>query len=161
MSQSFKVSRENIRKVEDYLRAVTLEKGVVSASMVAIARDTGMSSATVFRAINALRSRGLVSVTPAKRPGFPQSITYLPVDHDVSDDNVLRVRLDKIRMALSELEVELEKMTEENKALHEETAIYRSQNARVESRTEMEDGRVMLITKPLTLMTDHEDDPSQ
>lgn len=148
MSESFKVSRENIRKVEDYLRAVTLEKGVVSASMVAIARDTGMSSATVHRAIRVLKDRGLVSVIPTKRPGFPQSMTYLPAGTCATDDDALSVKLDKIRMALLELEVEIGKVSDENRALHEETATYRDQNSRIESRAELEDGRVVLVIKP-------------
>ena len=148
MSQSFKVSKENIRKVEDYLRAVTLEKGVVLASMTSIARDTGMSSATVHRAIRVLKDRGLVSVIPAKSPGFPQSMTYLPAGTCATDDDALRVKLDKIRMALSELEVEMGKVSDENRALHEETATYRDQNSRIESRTVLDDGHIVLLLKP-------------
>ena len=131
--------------MEDYLRVGTLDKGEVSAPLSAIARDVGMSSATVHRAIKALQDRGVVTVSSAKRPGLPQSLTYLPAGGHVADDVVLRRKLNSIRVALSELEVEINNVIDQSRALHEETAIYRERDSRIESRAELEDGRELSL----------------
>ncbi len=145
MRDSFKVSKDNISKVEEYLRAGTLEKGAVSVSIATMAEDLGISGATIHRAIAVLRARGLVTAVPSRSPGLPQTITYLPAGRDISNDVAIKA---KLRSAIAELEVELDKMAEANRALHEEVATYREQNARIESRAELEDGRVMLLIRP-------------
>ena len=63
MSTGMRVSKEVMDKVADYLKAATLDTGSVSRSVYNIAKDLGMASATVDRAIRALKEVGVITLS--------------------------------------------------------------------------------------------------
>jgi predicted transcriptional regulator len=72
------VSKENLRKVENYFVENTLSTGSkrVEATVIEIAQGAGVALATAHKAIKELDSRGILSVLKPSSRRFPISYIY-------------------------------------------------------------------------------------
>lgn len=108
-----KVSKEVLRRVEDYLHAGTVESGATREPLTAIASTLGLSSATVHRAVEVLRTDGRVSITRPRVPGLPQEIRHLAMATDDGAEASVKLTLDRIWLPLSDVESRIDRMHQE------------------------------------------------
>lgn len=143
---SYKVSKDSVSRVASYIQSQVDATGTIQKSLSDISKETGMSTATLHRAINFLKDKGIISVIPAKNPNEPQIISFeMPLEAGYLPE--IENEIMKILVSANKIQEEIEKLGAENALLKEEVKKYREAREKVVSKTELDDTYILVLKK--------------
>jgi len=143
-ANEYRVSEETVGRVIELLQAYSTESGgQISRSLNDLAADLGISSATLHRAVQVLKERGIITVIPAKVPGLPQTIKLEYKEKE--EQETLSSLLLRAKSLITELESRVAELEKENRILRNQLKLHKEIESRIVSRSNLANGQTLII----------------